>query len=96
MSGISAGTACFIVADESLKTYDGELWSYLEDEGFHSWGQHGNWGCSWVYVNVNSKQYAPGMPGIPITSAIVSKYPRSALSIYEFKEIWNILKEHED
>lgn len=39
--------------------------------------------------------FAPGMPGIGITKAIVSKEPANALSIEEFKTIWDILKKHE-
>ena len=93
---ISSGTACFLIKDDSLMTYEGEFWEYLRNEGFKPWGHHGIWNCSWVYVNVNTKQYAPGMPGIQITTPIVSKYPRNALSIEEFKTIWNILKEHEE
>lgn len=94
MSGISAGTACFLIKDDSLKTYEGEFWDYLKKEGFYSWGKHGNWRCNWVYVNVNSKMFAPGMPGVPITKAIVSKVPANALSIEEFMTIWDILKKH--
>ena len=93
---ISSGAACFMIKDDSLETDDGEFWKYLKDEGFYSWGRHGNWGCSWVYVNVNSMMFAPGMPGSPITQCIVSKYPANALSIEEFKTIWNILKEHRE
>ena len=97
MSRISAGTACFLIEDASLTTWEAEFWEYLKEEGFSSWGTHGIWkGCDWVYVNVNSKLYAPGMPGIPITQAILNMYPRNALSIDEFKTIWNILKEHEE
>ena len=93
---ISSGAACFMIADDSLRKQDGDFWDYLKSEGFRSWGRHGNYGCSWVYVNVNSKLYAPGMPGIPITRCVVSKYPALALSIDEFKGIWEILKRHEE
>jgi hypothetical protein len=91
---IGEGKACFLIKDDSLKTMEGDFWTYLRQEGFRSWGHHGNWGCDWVYVNVNSKVYAPGMPGISITQCIVSKIPKNALSICEFKEIWEILKKH--
>lgn len=95
-SSISSGTACFLIKDDSLKTRDGAFWDYLKMEGFRSWGKKGNWGCTWVYVNVNSKLYAPGMPGIPVTRCVVSKYPQNALSIDEFKAVWGILKRHEE
>ena len=92
---ISSGSACFLIKDDSLKTREGDFWNYLKEEGFQSWGKHGIWGCEWVYVNVNSKLYAPGMPGVGITRCVVSKYPRNALTIDEFKAIWEILKGHE-
>ena len=91
---ISSGAACFLIKDDSLKTRDGEFWGYLKKEGFRSWLVHGNYGCDWVYVNVNSKLFAPGMPGIPITQPIVSKNLKHALSMEEFKTIWDILKRH--
>ena len=91
---ISSGSACFMIKDDSLRTYEGEFWDYLKKEGLYSWLRYGNWGCNWVYVNVNSKMFAPGMPGVPITKAIVSKVPANALSIEEFKTIWDILKKH--
>ncbi|MCR4723738.1 MAG: hypothetical protein K5629_08215 [Eubacteriales bacterium] len=93
---ISSGSACFLIMDDSLKTREGEFWNYLKKEGFSAWSKYRYWGCGWVYVNVNSKLYAPGMPGVSITRCVVSKYPRNALSIEEFKMIWNILKEHEE
>ena len=93
---IASGAACFLIKDDSLKTWDSDFWDYLKKEDFQSWGKHGVWDCPWVYVNVNSKLFAPGMPGIPITQCVVSKYPRNALSIDEFKIIWNILKSHEE
>ena len=93
---ISSGTACFMIKDDSLKIREGAFWDYLKKEGFRSWGKKGHWGCSWVYVNVNSMLFAPGMPGIPITRCVVSKNPQNALSIDEFKAIWKILKEHKE
>ena len=95
MSGISAGSACFLVRDESLLTWDGAFWKYLKKEGFKSWGVKGICGCSWVYINVNTMMFAPGVGGVPVTSScIVSNSPDKALSIFEFKVIWEILREH--
>lgn len=34
MSGMSAGTACFLIKDDSLRTNEGEFWDYLKKEGF--------------------------------------------------------------
>ena len=95
MSSISAGSACFLIKDDSLVTWEGAVWAYLREEGFKSWLKKGNYGCNWVYVNVNSKLFAPGIPGIPITQNIGRMYPKNALTIDEFKVIWEIIKKHE-
>ncbi len=88
---ISDGTAAILVCDESLKSNDALFFTWLREEGFHSWGHHGNYGCWWVYVNLESKLFAPGMPGIPITHPI----GRHAITISEFYTIYSIFKQYE-
>lgn len=89
---ISDGTAAFLICDESLKSNTAEFYAWLREEGFHSWGCHGNYGCWWVYVNMESKLFAPGMPGIPITHAVGNH----AITIKEFHTIYSIFKKYED
>lgn len=61
--------------------------------GFVTRGLSHGWyeGVHWIYVNLNSKLYAPGMPGIPITTAL----GHHAVTIEEFKTIYNIYKKYE-
>ena len=88
---ISDGTAALLVCDKSLESDDAEFYTWMEEEGFASWGQHGNYGCWWVYVNMDSKLFAPGMPGISITRTIGDH----AITISEFKAIYSIFKQYE-
>ena len=88
---ISDGTAAILVCDESLKSNDAEFFIWLREEGFHSWGHQGNYGCWWVYVNMDSKIFAPGMPGIAITHPIGNH----AVTISEFHTIYKIFKQYE-
>lgn len=88
---ISDGTAAILVCDESLKVNDSEFYKWLIAEGFQSWGHHGNWSCWWVYVNLKSKLYAPGMPGISVTNPL----GEHAITINEFYTIYNIFKKYE-
>ena len=90
---ISGGTACFLVKDKSLfEGWDSFVYEWLRREGFASWGRKGDYSCvDWVYVNVNSKVFAPGMPGIRVTSEIGNH----AITFDEFLMIYNIFKKYE-
>ncbi len=89
---ISTGTACVLVKDESL--FDGansSIYKWLRKEGFISWGRKGFYsGVNWIYINLTSKVYAAGMPGIPVTSVIGDH----AITFDEFIVIYNIYKKY--
>ena len=90
---ISEGKACFLIKDKSLfEGWDSFVYEWLRKEGFVSWGKKGD--CSrvdWVYININSKVYAPGIPGIRVTSEIGPH----AITFDEFLLIYNIYKKYE-
>lgn len=88
---ISSGTGAFLVCDFSLEDMYCFFYSWLRVAGFKSWGHEGHWGMPWVYVNLNSKIYAPGMPGIPITESICDH----AITIEEFFTIYKIYEKYE-
>lgn len=88
---ISAGTACILVFEKGLGDEDHPFWTWLRVNGFHSWGAHGNYGLNWVLVNLNSLTFAPGMPGMKITSTI----REHAITVGEFKTIWSIYNKYE-
>lgn len=95
MSNISEGTGAVLVKDISLKgNPNADFMKYLRSEGFQKWtrskGAFG--GVDWVYVNLNSKSYAYGMPGIPITTP----FGNHAVTIDEFKMIYEIYRKYEN
>lgn len=95
MSEISAGSAAILVKDESLNSNpNAEFYTYLKEEGFTMWEHSKGFfdGVDWIYVNLNTKKIARGMPGIPVT-AILGKH---AVTIDEFKQIYRIFKKYED
>ena len=90
---ISSGTSCVLVKDQSL--FDGwnaPLYKWLKDEGFISWGRKGVYSAGdWVFINLSSKVYAPGMPGVAVTSVI----GKHAITLDEFMTIYQIFKKYE-
>ena len=91
---IGEGKACVVVREKGLEQTDHEFWKWLEDEGFVMWQNHGHYkGINWVFINLNSMVYAPGMPGVKIVMPI-RDIP--GISIEEFKTIWNIFRYRED
>lgn len=90
-SGIGEGNACILVKDSSLRDMHAPFWSWLDEHGFSKWSNHGYYdSVDWVWINLNSKVYAPGMPGIKITSCICDH----AVKISEFQSIWSIFEQY--
>lgn len=90
-SGISIGTACFLVECNCI-SYDCDFINFLRSEGFSIWDKHGFYdSVSWIYININSKIYAPGMPGISICETVGNH----AVTIEEFECIYGIYKKYE-
>jgi len=79
---ISSGTACFLIKDNSLdEKYHAPFFTWLKYSGCTLWpGSRGySEHVNWVYVNLTSKMFCPGIPGIPVTRevadhAIFAKY----------------------
>lgn len=90
---ISAGpTEAFLVCDKSLENTDAPFLQWLRSEGFVIGDPHGNFGCWWIHVNITRKMYAYGMPGVSITRPIGNH----AITINDFKTIYQIYKKYED
>ena len=88
---ISDGSAAFLVYDKAIDGND-TFTKWLNDNGFSKWDKHGYYsGCSWVYINLNNRLYAPGMPGIAITSVLGNH----AITISEFKTIYKIYEKYD-
>ena len=93
-SSIGSGTACILVKDSSLKNSVGDapFYAWLKQNGFTKWQiGHGYYnGIDWVFVNLNSKLFNPGMPGIKLTEPICDH----AITIEEFKTIYAIFDKY--
>ena len=88
---ISVGSACFLVKDKDLlKGVESEIANWLGKEGFELC--KGWWtGVDWIYININSKTYMGGMPGISVTTPV----GEHAITIEEFKAIYSVFKKYE-
>ena len=65
---ISTGASCFLVVDKSLKHgWYSPIYDWLKGEGYIGWGRKGTFNTDWIYINIYSKVYAPGVPGVGIT-----------------------------
>ncbi len=81
----------FLVCDESLKDSGAPFYEFLRRNGY-TYGTHkGNFGCPWAHVDITTKQYAYGMPGV----SFVGEIGNHAISIAEFMTIYNIFKKYE-
>jgi len=91
---ISEGTAAILVKDKSLGgSSRTEFLDFLKEEGFKMW-QHskGHFGTvDWIFINLNAKVYANGMPGIEVAKP----FGNHAVTIDEFKSIYHIYKKYE-
>ncbi len=91
---ISDGTACFLVKDRSLLDgWESPIYHWLKGEGFVSWGTKGVYsGVDWIFINLNSKIFAPGMPFVSITTPV----GKHAITLEEFQTIYQIFKKYEN
>ena len=90
-------TAYFLVSDKSIKNLGNgkvcNFYNWLLSEGFtRAEIGKGFWaGVSWLYVNINNKTVAPGMPGIKLLEPVGNH----AITIDEFKTIYYIYQNYE-
>ena len=88
---LHSGEATFLVCEPGIGDWKHPVWEWLREEGFCSWGHHGNFGANWVFINVNSKTFAPGMPGIRLASPVRNH----AITLDEFRTVWNIYRKYD-
>lgn len=94
--GTQNGTAYFLIHDEDLPkaNSDGDSFiKWLISEGFKVHDlYHGCWAhVTALYINLNSKIYAIGKPGIRLFEPIGNH----AITIEEFKTIYSIYTKYE-
>lgn len=90
---MSQGSSTFLIKDEELKKgYESPFVKVLHSEGFKTWGVKGYYdGIDWIYVNINNKRYAFGIPGVAITEPV----GEHAITIEEFLIIYDIYKKYD-
>lgn len=66
--------------------------AYLTENGFKKWNDKGYYnGCNWVYVDLQTKIFAPGIPGINITNVVFNH----SITLDEFINIYKIYLHYE-
>ncbi len=93
MRNISEGTGAILVREKYVdERKNREFIEYLKNEGFERWTKGKYYpDVDWIFVNINSKCYAFGMPGIKITTPL----GEHAVTIEEFKVIYEIYRKYE-
>lgn len=79
----------FLVAGEDLRTAESAFIAFLREEGFVC--KYDFWDCGWVWVNIDTKVYARGRPGVKYSDAIGGH----AITIPEFMVIYQMFKKYE-
>ncbi len=79
---------CFLVSGEDLGHQNSEFIEFLRNEGFQC--KYGFWDCPWVWVNIDSKVYGRGRPGVAYAGVIGGH----AITIMEFMTIYNVFKKY--
>ena len=82
----------FLVCDESLTNSNAPFYEFLRNEGYTCGTNKGCFGCSWAHVDITTKQYAYGMPGV----SFVGEIGNHAITISEFMIIFHIFKKYEN
>ena len=85
---ISSKNGCFLIKDTSLlQGWNSPVYNYLWSKGFIRWRTKGVFkGVDWVFVNICSKMFAPGLPGYQVTAVACDH----AVTFEEFKTIYEI------
>lgn len=66
--------------------------AYLTENGFKKWNDKGYYNeCNWVYVDLQTKIFAPGIPGINITNVVFNH----SITLDEFINIYKIYLHYE-
>lgn len=66
--------------------------NFLKINGFKSWLNHGYYdGCDWVYVDLTTKIFAYGIPGIKICDVVFNH----SITLDEFQTVYQIYNNYE-
>ena len=91
---LNSNSSCFLIKDERLKKdwHQTPIYQFLKEEGFE-WGKgyKAIEGIDWMFINIHSKVYAIGRPGIGYAPVVGNH----AITFDEFVVIYNIFKQYE-
>ena len=91
---LNSNSSCFLIKDERLKKgwCLTPIYSLLKEEGFiRAKGTYDIEGIDWLFVNIHSKVFAKGRPGIGYAPVVGDH----AITFDEFVVIYNIFKKYE-
>ena len=92
---LNAGSACFLIKDKRLigDWCNTPIYNFIQEEGFVCWekSKKNIEGIDWLFINLYSKVYAKGVPGIRLAPVVCEH----AISFEEFVVIYNIYKQYE-
>ena len=93
---ITRGCSTFFIRDEILNESDNEFTDYLNRENFKQLTDDSYGGRGFVCVNVKTGIYSNGSMAASLVSTFVGDNSTCALSVGEFKTVWNIIKKHKE
>lgn len=91
---LNSNSSCFLIKDERLKKdwHLTPIYQFLKENGFAVVkGSYNIEGIDWLFVNIHSKLYAKGRPGIGYAPVVGDH----AITFDEFVTIYNIYKKYE-
>ncbi len=88
-----AGSATFLVKGPEIEWPDAPFLDWLKERGYSIWRySRGHFaGVTWVWVNLKTKKYVLGMPGVRRAEEIGNH----AITVEEFKTILAIFDKYE-
>ena len=93
---ITKGCSLFLVCDEMLNESSNEFIDYLDGENFNALSDDSYGGRGIVAVNVKSMIYSKGRMADVMASTFVGDSSTCALSVDEFRTVWDIIKKHRE
>ena len=89
---MNAGSATFLVRGPEI-AMNSPFWDWLAARGYSRWSRSRGFfsGVNWVWINLKSKKYVLGMPGVRRAEEIGDH----AITVEEFKTILAIFDKYE-
>ncbi len=89
----------FLVCNYTVQYKFSEFYEWLNKEGFKakhvttlgSLSGRNDWSIYWLYIDTVSKYYSLGLPGIKLCKVVGDH----AITVEEFKQIYNIYKKYD-